>query len=343
MLCPGTNPVNQWIWAEGGGKNIWIGYYASTACNRKESYKWVNTCSPKPDKKYSYWGIGQPDKKNQCYVELWTVVKGKWDNSKPNEYIYCGCETSPFSDAPTTKPSTARPSTVAPTTARPSTVAPTTASPSTVAPTTARPSTVAPTTARPSTVAPTTASPSTVAPTTASPSTVAPSTASPSTVAPTTASPSTVSPTTASPITVALTTASPLTVALTTARPSTVAPTTASPSTVAPTTAVPSTLIPTVVELPECPDGWTLHCNCEWTSGPEKNNIDYGAVSVDTKAKVSSNDADIIAYNQFIMGIFVGAIGSLSMIAVLYLLYTRSEKEINHRSEYIPINDRESR
>ena len=154
-------------------------------------------------------------------------------------------------------------------------------------------------------------------------------------------SPSTRAPTTGRPSTVAPTTGRPSTVAPTTARPSTVAPTTSSPSTVAPTTAVPSTLVPTEVELPECPDGWTLHCNCEFTYGPEKNNIEHSVVSVDTNAKVSSNDADI-GYNQFFMGIFVGAIGSLSMIAILYLLYTRSEKDINHRSEYIPINDRES-
>ena len=139
--------------------------------------------------------------------------------------------------------------------------------------------------------------------------------------------------------------------------PSTVAPTfspstkepTFSPSivvpTTVPTTAVPSTLVPTPVELPECPHGWTLHCNCEWTSGPEKKNIEHGAVSVDTKAEVSSNDAGIGLNNQLIMGIImgiiVGAIGSLSMIAVLYLC-TRSKKEIMHRSEYTPINDRES-
>jgi hypothetical protein len=137
--------------------------------------------------------------------------------------------------------------------------------------------------------------------------------------------------------------ASPLTVAPTLI-PSTVKPTlipsTAAPTSV-PTSAVPSTLVPTPVELPECPNGWTLHCDCEWTSGPEKNNIEHGAVSIDTKAEVSSNDAGIGFNNQFFMGIFVGAIGSLSMIAVLYL-YTRSKKEINHRSEYTPINDRES-
>jgi hypothetical protein len=104
-------------------------------------------------------------------------------------------------------------------------------------------------------------------------------------------------------------------------------------------------LVPTSVELPECPNGWSLHCDCEWTSGPEKKNIEHGAVSIDTKAEVSSNDAGTGFNDQLIMGIvmgiIVGAIGSLSMIAVLYLC-TRSKKEIMHRSEYTPINDRES-
>ena len=131
---------------------------------------------------------------------------------------------------------------------------------------------------------------------------------------------------------------SPLTEAPT-LRPS-FSPSTAAPSlspTTVPTTAVPS-LLPT---LPICPNGWKVHCDYEWISGPEKINFEHGAVSVDTKAEVSSNDAGIGFNNQFFMGIFVGAIGSLSMIAVLYL-YARSKKEIKHLSEYTPINDRES-
>ena len=54
MLCPGTNTLNQWIFANGGNKNKWIGYSATTACDKKGSYKWVNTCSPKPEINYSY-------------------------------------------------------------------------------------------------------------------------------------------------------------------------------------------------------------------------------------------------------------------------------------------------
>ena len=84
-----------------------------------------------------------------------------------------------------------------------------------------------------------------------------------------------------------------------------------------------------------------VHCDYEWISGPEKINFEHGAVSVDTKAEVSSNDAAIGFNNQFFKGIFVGAIGSISMIAVLYLC-TRSKKEIMHRSEYTRIIDRES-
>jgi len=132
--------------------------------------------------------------------------------------------------------------------------------------------------------------------------------------------------------------------------PSTVAPTfspstkepTFSPSIVASTT-VPTTAVPSLVptELPICPNGWKVHCDYEWISGPEKINFEHGAVSVDTKAEVSSNDAGIGFNNQLIIGIFIGAIGSLSMIVVLYLC-TRSKKEIMHRSEYTPINDRES-
>jgi hypothetical protein len=115
----------------------------------------------------------------------------------------------------------------------------------------------------------------------------------------------------------------------------TFSPSTSSPSTMAPTSSAPSTLIPTPVELPKCPDGWTLHSICEWTYGPEKNNIEHDAVSVDTKAEVSSNDARL-GYNQFFMGVFVGTIVSLSIY-----LYTRSKKEIDLRSEYTRINDRE--
>ena len=238
MLCPGTNTLNQWIDNYGGNKNKWIGYYATTACDKVGSYKWVDTCSPQPDNKYYYWGDGQPDA-GQGYVYIWRTFNNKWDNAPDTEAgVYCACEISLLTLAPTLSPSTAAP----------------------------------------------TFSPSTVAPT-----------FSPSTVAPTTV----------------------------------------------PTSAVPSTLVPTPVQLPECPNGWTLHCDCEWTSGPEKNNIEHGAVSVDTKAEVSSNDAGIGFNNQFFMGIIVGAIGSLSMNVVLYL-YTRSKKELMHRSEYTPINDRES-
>ena len=140
------------------------------------------------------------------------------------------------------------------------------------------------------------------------------------------------------PSTVAPTTSSPSTVAPTTSSPSTVAPTTSSPSTVAPTTAVPSTLIPTAVGLPECPDGWNLHCNCEWTSGPEKNNNEHVAALVDTK--VSSND---VGYNNgFFRGALVGSIGSLSLMITVLYLFTCLGKRINIRSEYYPINDRES-
>ena len=117
----------------------------------------------------------------------------------------------------------------------------------------------------------------------------------------------------------------------------TFSPSTSSPSTMAPTSSAPSTLIPTPVELPKWPDGWTLHSICEWTYGPEKNNIEHDAVSVDTKAEVSSNDARL-GYNQFFMGVFVGTIVSLSIY-----LYTRSKKEIDLRSEYTRINDRESK
>jgi hypothetical protein len=244
MLCPGTNALNQWISAYGGKPNKWIGYSATSACDQKGSYKWVNTCLSKPDNNYFNWADGEPNA-GACSVYVWnrTGQQYKWDNTidnsmDPNNQIYCGCEISPLTEAPTFSPSTVAP----------------------------------------------TFSPSTVAPT-----------FSPSTVVPTTV----------------------------------------------PTTAVPSTLVPTSVELPECPHGWTLHCNCEWTSGPEKKNIEHGAVSVDTKAEVSSNDAGIGFNNQLIIGILIGAIGSLSMIVVLYLC-TRSKKEIMHRSEYTPINDRES-
>jgi hypothetical protein len=150
-------------------------------------------------------------------------------------------------------------------------------------------------------------------------------------------SPSTVTPTTSSPSTVAPTTASPSTVAPTTSSPSTVAPTTSSPSTVSPTTAVPSTLIPTAVGLPECPNGWNLHCNCEWTSGPVKSNKELVADLVDTK--VSSND---VGYNQFFIGALVGSIGSLSLMITVLYVFTRPGKRIDFRSEYYPINDRES-
>jgi len=127
-------------------------------------------------------------------------------------------------------------------------------------------------------------------------------------------------------------------------------------------------VVPTPVQQPKCPDGLTLYCDCEWTSDPEKNNIELGAVpspvklpkcpkgwtlhcgcdwpsddavSVYSKAEVSSNDAGVGFNNQFFKTIFVIAIGSLSMIAVLYL-YVRSKKELMHRYEYTPINDHES-
>ena len=115
----------------------------------------------------------------------------------------------------------------------------------------------------------------------------------------------------------------------------TFSPSTSSPSTMAPTSSAPSTLIPTPVELPKWPVGWTLHSICEWTYGPEKNNVEISTASVDTKEEVSSNDARL-GYNQFFMGVFVGTIVSLSIY-----LYTRSKKEIDLRSEYTRINDRE--
>jgi hypothetical protein len=226
MLCPGTDAQNKWIDTYVGNKNKWIGYYATTACHQKSSYKWVDTCSPQPEINYSYWGNGQPDANSGCSVFIWSTNDHKWDNQPDTTsfQVYCACEISPLTEAPTLRPSF-------------------------------------------------------------SPSTAAPS---------------------------------------------------LSPTTV-PTTAVPS-LLPT---LPICPNGWKVHCDYEWISGPEKINFEHGAVSVDTKAEVSSNDAGIGFNNQFFMGIFIGAIGTLSMNVVLYL-YTRSKKEIMQRSEYTPINDRES-
>ena len=85
MLCPGTNTLNQWIFNYGGNKEKWIGYSATSACDKKGSYKWVNTCSPQPDINYSYWSDGQPDNNSGCSVYIWDPSipshrGGQWDN-----------------------------------------------------------------------------------------------------------------------------------------------------------------------------------------------------------------------------------------------------------------------
>ena len=386
MLCPGTTAENYMINGFDGKPNKWIGYYATSACDQKGSYKWVDTCIAKPDINYSFWGNGQPDANSGCSVYVWNQDSqgGKWDNVPDTSQVYCACEITPLicpagwilytdSDSGISKCYKFYLDSTSSWTNCKNTCTQITPGGSMLCPGTDTLNqwidayggnknkwigyyatsatdqkssykwvdTCSPqpeieysywgkgqpdggqgyvyiwTTndhkwdnnidTEPGVYCACEISTSTLAPT-FSPSTVAP-TFSPSTEAPT-FSPSTEAPTFS---------------------PSTVAPTTV------PTTAVPSTLVPTSVQLPECPNGWTLHCNCEWTSGPEKKNIEHDAVSVDTKSEVSSNDAGIGFNNQFFMGIFVGAIGSLSLY-----LYTRSKEQIMHRSEYIPINDRES-
>ena len=131
MLCPGTDNLNYMINGYGlkdGKANKWIGYYASTNCQDKLSYKWVDTCLSKPDKSYSFWGNGQPDANSGCSVYVWNRDSqgGKWDNIPWNDSVYCACEISPLTEAPTFSPSTAAP------TFSPSTVAPTTVPTSTI-------------------------------------------------------------------------------------------------------------------------------------------------------------------------------------------------------------------
>jgi len=121
--------------------------------------------------------------------------------------------------------------------------------------------------------------------------------------------------------------------------PSTTVPTfspSVTPSTISPT--VSTSLTPSEIKLPKCPEGWTLHCTCQWTL-PQKTKdvLSLDAVAVD---EVSSSDGN----DRLLLGILVGSIGIVSLQFCIWVLYfwTRSGKGIILQSEYIPINGEES-
>lgn len=125
MLCPTSVTLSNWMYNNlGEGKrSTWIGYKADNECSKKESYDWVDTCSPKPNENVRNWQYGQPDKSSGCYVYLWDLYKGTWDNQVDNAVgeVYCACELSiPSStEEPTFSPSSVASTVMIPTAVEP--------------------------------------------------------------------------------------------------------------------------------------------------------------------------------------------------------------------------------
>jgi len=150
MFCVDNQAVNSWLTSKYGGQNFWIGYTVispyggGTGTNQ---FGWVTGCSST----YTNWDNGEPGSTtDEDYVKI--MSNGKWHDHHDRATWQCGCQYTP----PTFSPSS-RPSTVIPTTSRPPSQTPTTSRPSTVTPTTSSPSTVDPTSSPstdPSTVVP---------------------------------------------------------------------------------------------------------------------------------------------------------------------------------------------
>jgi len=105
MLCVNNAAENEWIRYQ-NGYYVWIGYTDMVPYGGgkgTKQYGWVTGCSST----YTSWGAGAPDNYNNNEDYVAVLLDGLWNDSSPQEEVYCGCEYDPtLTTTPSSRPST---------------------------------------------------------------------------------------------------------------------------------------------------------------------------------------------------------------------------------------------